>query len=153
LAANKQQTLTILVVEDDHTLAELLRCALNDVSGWGATIVHDARSALDVLRHVRVNLLLLDVNLPDLSGPALIAHLRRQWRGPAPAVVMMSANDPKPEVVEAVSRGEVARFVSKPFDLDELIDTIEQVAARSPVSWNQPTAVAAGSVRRRYDAA
>ena len=38
-------TLTILVVEDDHAVAELMRSVLNRVPGWGATVVHDAAAA------------------------------------------------------------------------------------------------------------
>jgi CheY-like chemotaxis protein len=47
-------TLTILVVDDDQAVAELLRELLNDVPGWGATVVHDAAAARAVFRHRQV---------------------------------------------------------------------------------------------------
>lgn len=61
-------TRTILVVEDDVAVAELVRMVLNRVSGWGATVVHDAAAAREVFRHVLVEVLLVDVNLPGISG-------------------------------------------------------------------------------------
>ena len=57
-------TMTILVVEDDQAMAELLRALLNDVPGWSATVVHDAAAASAVFRHLRVEVLVVDVNLP-----------------------------------------------------------------------------------------
>jgi len=42
------QTLSILVVEDDEAVAELVRAVLNDVVGWGTTVVHNAAAAREV---------------------------------------------------------------------------------------------------------
>jgi len=50
-------TVTILVVDDDQAVAELLRELLHDVPGWGATLVHDAAAARAVFHHVRVEVL------------------------------------------------------------------------------------------------
>ena len=75
---------TILVVEYVEAGAELLRELLNDVPGWGATVVHDAAAARAVFHHVRVEVLVLDVNLPGISGLELLALLRRDkaWQDP-----------------------------------------------------------------------
>jgi hypothetical protein len=55
------QTLSILVVDDDKAVAGLIQTILNDVEGWGATVVHDAAAARAVFRHIRVEALVLDV--------------------------------------------------------------------------------------------
>jgi hypothetical protein len=51
------KTLSILVVEDDEAAAELIRTILNNVVGWGATVVHDAAAARAVFHHVQIEVL------------------------------------------------------------------------------------------------
>ena len=77
MAGGRGATLSILVVEDDAATAELVRTILYLVPGWGATVVHDAAAAREVFTHVRIEVLVLDVNLPGISGPELLALLRR----------------------------------------------------------------------------
>src|SRR5919112_2781256 len=91
-------TLSILVVEDDEPTAELLRAVLNDVSGWGATVVHDAAAAREVFKHVRIEVLVLDVNLPGISGVELLELLRRDPHWEEPPVILMSADGQRPEL-------------------------------------------------------
>jgi CheY-like chemotaxis protein len=118
-------TLSILVVEDDEATAELVRAVLNDVSGWGATVVHDAAAARAVFRHVRIEVLVLDVNLPGISGLELLNLLRRDPHWDEPPVILMSANVENPELKGAVRQGEAVRFIPKPFDVDLLIESIK----------------------------
>ena len=136
-AAPAGRTVTLLVVEDDDAVAELLRTLLNRVPGWGATVVHDAAAAAEVFKHVEVEVLVLDVNLPGISGPELLEHLRRapDWR--APPVILMSA-EPEQDLVRraldlAKERGEMVEFLPKPFDVDVLVDA----AARAVESLRQ----------------
>ena len=122
------QTLTILVVEDDEAVAELIRTALNDVAEWGTTVVHDASAATEVFRHMRVEALVLDVNLPGISGLELLALLRQDPRWSEPSIVLMSADADQIAVTDAMRDGLVTTFLEKPFDLDQLVRVI-QVAA------------------------
>ncbi len=118
-------TLSILVVEDDEAVAELLRALLNQVPGWGATVVHDAAAAREVFRHVRIEVLVIDVNLPGISGLELLSLLRADPSWDEPPVILMSAVDHQPGIKEALGRGAARRFIHKPFDVDELIREIE----------------------------
>src|SRR3954449_13372294 len=86
------ETLSILVVEDDEAVAELIRTVLNDVPGWGATVVHDASAARAVFQHVRIEVLVVDVNLPGISGLELLTLLRTDAHWNEPPVILMSAN-------------------------------------------------------------
>jgi CheY-like chemotaxis protein len=122
---NHGATLSILVVEDDEATAELVRAVLNDVSGWGATVVHDAAAARAVFRHVRIEVLVLDVNLPGISGLELLDLLRRDPHWNEPPVILMSANVENPELQSAVRQGDALRFIPKPFDVDLLIESIK----------------------------
>lgn len=126
MAGPLQATVSILVVEDDAAVAELLRVLLNDVPGWGATVVHDAAAARAVFRHVRVEALVLDVNLPGISGLELLQLLRADpgWRDPP--VVLVSAEPSQQGVAEALTLGRAVRMVAKPFDVDELIQVMRE---------------------------
>ncbi len=134
------RTLTILVVEDDHAVAELLRTLLNRVPGWGATVVQHAAAAAEVFQHVEVDLLVVDVNLPGISGPELLEHLRTrpEWR--RPPVILMSAQPEQRTVQDALTRAEEQhepmQFIAKPFDVDDLVDAIARAVEELRLSGN-----------------
>jgi DNA-binding response OmpR family regulator len=122
------ETLTILVVEDDEAVAELMRTVLNAVPGWGATVVHDAAAARAVFAHVQVEVLVLDVNLPGISGIELLRMLRRDpdWRDPP--VILVTAQPSQPAVKEAVATDESIRLIAKPFDIEQLVHAVRAAA-------------------------
>ena len=128
------ETITILVVEDDVAVAELLRSLLNREPGWGATVVHDAAAAAEVFKHVEVEVLVVDVNLPGISGPELLDHLRRDPDYCEPPVILMSARPDQPLVGQALARaderGEAVTFITKPFDVEELVDAVSRAVAQ-----------------------
>jgi CheY-like chemotaxis protein len=123
-------TISILVVEDDGAVAELLRALLNRVPGWGATVVHDAPAAREVCRFVEIDALVLDVNLPGMSGLELLDSLRQEpgWR--CPPMILTSANGEQPAIDAAVARQPNARFIPKPFDVDEIVQTLQELIVR-----------------------
>src|SRR5687768_983051 len=119
-------TLSILVVEDDDATAELVRTILNDVPGWGATVVHDAAAAREVFKHVTIEVLVVDVNLPGISGIELLELLRRDphWRGPP--VILMTAHLDEPDLRDVLRHDGAIRFIRKPFDVDELVAAVQR---------------------------
>jgi len=143
------RTLTIMVVEDDRAVAELLRRTINGRPGWGSIVVNNARGAREILRYVPVDLLVVDVNLPDLSGPRMLEQLDREFARRPPAILMSSAGL-QPEVEQALDLGRAERFIAKPFDLDELIGALRATAqpADGPAEFR-----AGQSVAPRYQAA
>jgi DNA-binding response OmpR family regulator len=128
MSARFGETLSILVVEDDDAVAELVRAILNDVPGWGATVVHDAAAAREVFRHVRIEVLVVDVNLPGISGLELLGLLRDDPSWEAPPVILVSARPEQPDIQEAIRRGLAATLVPKPFDVDRLVEEIRAAA-------------------------
>jgi two-component system, sensor histidine kinase RpfC len=126
------RTLSILVVEDDAATAELVRTLLNQVAGWGATVVHDTAAARAVFRHVQIEVLVVDVNLPGISGLELLELLHRDPHWQEPPVILMSAIVDQPEIQAALRRGEAVTLIPKPFDVDRLVDSIHEAVSTYP---------------------
>ena len=124
--ARSGSTVSILVVEDDHAVAELLREAFHDIEGWAATVAPDAAAARQVFEQVTIDVLLLDVNLPGISGLELLKLLRRDPNWDNPPVIVLSADPSQPGIKKAVDQGNVTRFIPKPFDVDDVVDTIRR---------------------------
>jgi len=127
-------TLSILVVEDDEAAADLIRDVLNDVVGWGATVVHDAAAARAVFQHVRIEVLVLDVNPPGISGIELLGLLRLDPHWNEPPIILMSANPGQPSVADALRKGSVTTLLKKPFDVDQLVEEIRSAVAAHEAS-------------------
>ena len=118
-------TVPILVIEDDEHVGDLIATVLNEVPGWAATVVTDASAAITTLQQVAIKAVVLDINLPGISGLELLPLLRADpaWR--EPPVILMSANDHQPGIREAVSEGLAVTFLAKPLDLDENIEVVQ----------------------------
>jgi CheY-like chemotaxis protein len=109
-----ETTPTVLVVEDEPAIREVVADLLED-EGYAVRQAADGLEAIDELEVDAVDLVLSDVRMPRLDGPALARRLRRD--GSAIPVVLMSAVD-----VEVNLPG--VRFLPKPFDRDHLLHAI-----------------------------
>jgi two-component system OmpR family response regulator len=132
----------LLVVDDEPTVRELLCAALRH-AGFTVAAAGTGQEALDRAREVSPDLVLLDVMLPDLDGFEVIRRLRERHR-PAPAprtghipVVFLTARDATQDKIEGLVLGG-DDYVTKPFDLQELIARIRAVLRRTS---GDPTAL------------
>ena len=114
------------MVEDDAATAELVRTILNLVPGWGATVVHDAAAAREVFKHVRIEVLVLDVNLPGFTGPELLERLRRDPGWDEPPVILMSANLDQPLLRDLLWNDGGIKLIRKPFDVAQLVEAVRR---------------------------
>jgi CheY-like chemotaxis protein len=109
----------VLVVEDSEDTAESLRILLG-VWGHDARVVHDGASALAVLDDAwRVDVMLLDIGLPDMSGWEVANRAARHPK--APVVIVLSGQDPDPKLRPAGVRWHVKKPVD-PLVLRTLLD-------------------------------
>ncbi len=110
-------TRAILVVEDEPGIGEIIEFTLNDEPHYQATAVPDGAAALAFLAEVRVDLLLLDINLPGLDGFAIHDLVRARAESATTPILFMTATD---HLAEFARRG-IAAWLKKPFDLDDLL--------------------------------
>jgi len=113
----------ILIVDDDATVLTALKDALS-TAGFVVDAAESAVVALTMIATRRPAIVVSDVRMPDLGGLDLLTELRA--RAPDVDVVLMTAFDDMPTVVEAMKRG-AAEFLVKPLDLDELLKTLDRV--------------------------
>lgn len=102
----------ILIIEDDKTLSNGIALALksNDLDFHQAFSVSDAKKAMDAYE---MQLILLDVNLPDGSGLDFLKELRGSSRKP---VILLTANDTETDIVTGLELG-ADDYITKPFSL------------------------------------
>lgn len=112
----------ILVVEDDKDLAEIVVRRLKS-EGYDAQCVHTWEEGRARLTASLPDLLLMDLNLPDADGMDIIEALRAEERTHKLAIVVASARDETDQLVRGI-RSEVMFFISKPFELEELVRKI-----------------------------
>ena len=130
MTESEKSTLAILAVEDDPGVGDLLQSLLNDVDGWGATVARDAAAARSTFQQVRIDVLVLDVELPGISGLELLELLRQEEAWQDQPVIIVSAKARQPEVREAIRAGRVTEALMKPFDIDRLVAVIAEATAR-----------------------
>ena len=121
---------TILHVEDDPSLQNLVRIALQSLGGYAVLTAADGYQAMAMVREAPPALLLLDLDLPGMNGIATLRALR-QLPGLAgvPAVFLTAANDPAVEV-ELRALG-VREVLQKPFRPRLLVEAIARVLERT----------------------
>ncbi len=114
----------ILCVDDEADICRLLDTILT-MSGYRTLLADTAGEALARAR-ARPNLVLLDINLPDMDGIEVCRRLRQQDPR-VPVLFLTAATNARRR--EAMTAGGSA-FLEKPFDVDELLDIIEGLLAR-----------------------
>jgi DNA-binding response OmpR family regulator len=111
----------VLVVEDEERVASFIAKGLEGVG----FVTDTAATGRDALEHLRgkgpVDVVLLDVGLPDLDGFAVLAEIRKS--DPETPVIMLTARGDVPSRVRGLDLG-ADDYLAKPFDFDELIARI-----------------------------
>ncbi|MCX6550682.1 MAG: response regulator transcription factor [Acidobacteria bacterium] len=116
----------ILVVEDDEALGWML-CDNLTFEGFEVQHVGDGNLALTVAREFAPDLVVLDVMLPGRDGFDLVGLLRQS--GPVP-IIMLTARGQKADKLKGLKLG-ADDYVTKPFDIEELMARVHNVLRRS----------------------
>jgi CheY-like chemotaxis protein/anti-sigma regulatory factor (Ser/Thr protein kinase) len=117
----------ILVVDDDRALRHAVSSLL-ERQGHTVLQAGDGPAALAHLEHEVIQLTLLDMGLPGMSGLDLLTMVRARDR--PPIVVVITADD-TPETLLAAIRGQAYRYVTKPVSPAAIVDVVEDALAAS----------------------
>lgn len=123
-------TAPILVVDDDPAICDTVEDALH-LAGHATLRASNGDAALEIIRHQRVSLVVLDVNMPKVSGFDVLRKLRALKD--ATPVILLTARDDRNDVIEGFRVG-ADDYVTKPFGLEELLLRIAAVLRRTTVA-------------------
>ncbi len=131
----------VLVVEDDATLAELLRYNL-ERHGYSTWIAADGKQALTLIRSVRPDIVILDLMLPGIDGRD-ICRLIRKWS--SMPILVLTARDSEEDIVGGFASG-ADDYLTKPFRIRELMARVEALLRRAAAPSVEPRVLTAGKL-------
>jgi two-component system response regulator ResD len=119
---------TVLLIEDDAQVRELVARYLAR-EGLATVARATGREGLKAMASGRVDLVLLDVGLPDLDGWAILRRIRDEW-GDEPAVIMLTARSDEPDRLLGLDLG-ADDYIVKPFSPREVVARVKAVLRRA----------------------
>ena len=118
--------ISVLIVEDDRNIAELLQMYL-EKEGYAATVAGDGGKGLEKFRAIKPDLVLLDVMMPVMDGWSLCRAIRAESQTP---VIMLTAKGETDDKVTGLKTG-ADDYITKPFEMKEVLARIEAVLRRT----------------------
>ncbi|EHK9124699.1 response regulator transcription factor [Vibrio parahaemolyticus] len=115
----------VLIVDDDVSLCELLEVVLQD-EGYTVSSVHCGESALQYMEKTPVDLVLLDVMLPNLNGMQVARRICQRFATP---ILMLTALNDENSMLDGYQAG-ADQYIGKPFNVAELLMRIKAILRR-----------------------
>ena len=127
--------ISVLIVEDDRNIQELLQLYL-EKEGYAVTVASDGGQGLAKFRSIKPDLVLLDVMMPVMDGWAVCKAIRADSQTP---IIMLTAKGETNDKVSGLKSG-ADDYVTKPFEMKELLARIEAVLRRTGTAPVQESA-------------
>ena len=118
--------ISVLIVEDDRNIAELLQMYL-EKEGYAVTTAHDGGQGLAKFRSIKPDLVLLDVMMPVMDGWSVCKTIRAESDKP---IIMLTAKGETDDKVTGLRAG-ADDYITKPFEMKEVLARIEAVLRRT----------------------
>ena len=115
---------TVLIVEDDESIGAFILRAILDETSHQAILVSDGHKAIETVKSLKPNLIVLDYHLPRMNGIELYDNIHANKELEHVPAILMSARLPKNE-----ARKRKITCLEKPFELDALLKTIDELIA------------------------
>ena len=119
---------TLLIVDDEPAILKALQRIVRD-EGYRVLTALDGEEALRLVASESVDVVLSDMDMPGMNGLDLMVRLRRNH--PAAVRLLLTGRGTLAAAVGAINDGEVYRFMTKPWDIDELREVLRQAASRA----------------------
>ncbi|HVN79006.1 MAG TPA: response regulator, partial [Terriglobia bacterium] len=124
----KAQPPTLLIVEDDEKVREVFSMRLK-VAGYNVMMAEDGKQALAMIEDNHLDLILLDIEMPGMSGLEVLKHVRQQYSATALPIIMVSGSHSSDAIVKALNLG-ACDFVPKPIDFPVALARIRTQVSR-----------------------
>jgi two-component system OmpR family response regulator len=132
----------ILIIDDEAGVRELLSDALK-LAGFETLTAADAMIAQTMLRTVKPDLLVVDINMPLMDGFEFIERIRSH--GDMTPALMLSARGDRADITRGLTIG-ADDYVTKPFGLEELVLRIRAILRRANFAESAPTSLSCGPI-------
>ena len=120
----------ILLVDDDRDIREVASLSLEAIGGWKVSSASGGSQGVELARSERPDVILLDVMMPDVDGPATVQRLQADPQTRDIPVIFLTAKAKSADQLGFSKLG-VAGVLTKPFDPMTLTDQIATILARS----------------------
>ncbi|HND78149.1 MAG TPA: response regulator [bacterium] len=115
----------LLIVDDEVEILKVLQKSLED--DYDVLTASRAKAGLELLDE-RVSVVISDQRMPEMTGSEFLRHVRE--RRPEVVRIIMSGYSDMTALINSVNYGEIFRYLNKPWDLNELLNTIELAVKR-----------------------
>lgn len=115
----------ILIVEDENAISDLIKIGL-EAQGYKCEIAKDGEEAADKIEQKQYDLILLDIMLPKIDGYELLKYIKQI--GDIPTIFITAKGQTK-DKIKGLRAGS-DDYITKPFELDELVARVEAVLRR-----------------------
>ncbi len=115
----------ILVVDDDEHIQKSLAQYL-EMEDFDVDVASSGQEALEQAGRQTPDLVLLDIMMPEMDGFEVVERLRQEAPTARVPVILLTARGQDTDVIKGYQMG-VSSYLTKPFNLDELVDTIREV--------------------------
>ena len=125
----ERQPLKILLAEDNK-INQKLALQLLKRMGYQADVVSDGLEAIEALQHQTYDVVLMDVQMPEMDGLTATEHICQQWSSEArPKIIALTANAMQGDREKCLAVG-MDGYITKPIQVQELVRVLEQVSQR-----------------------
>lgn len=132
--ATPAAVLTILCVDDEPGILSALR-RLFRARGYQVCSAESGRAGLALLQTQAVDLVISDMRMPEMDGVEFLAQVRRRW--PDSVRLLLTGYADIGTVIEAINRGEIYRYITKPWDDDEMALIVREALAHRALALEQ----------------
>jgi len=125
---------TILCVDDEANILAALQRLLTK-RGYTVLTADSAARGLVLLESTSIQLVISDMRMPEMDGAAFLEQVRTRW--PDTMRLLLTGFSDVPSILHAINKGEIYRYITKPWDEQELTLTVRQVRERVELQYQK----------------
>jgi len=125
---------TVLCVDDEPNILSAIRRALRG-TGHRVLVADGGQQALQVLTTESVHLVISDMRMPGMDGAQLLEQVRLRW--PSIPRLLLTGHADMASTIAAINRGEIFRYITKPWNEDELLQAVRDALERQALLFEK----------------
>ena len=116
----------VLLVDDEESILNSLRRLLRG-QPYDLLLATSGAQALEVMEQQSIDLVMTDARMPNMDGATLLAHIHRLY--PTTTRILLTGYADMPTIIKAINEGQIHRYISKPWNDEEMLLTLRQALA------------------------